>query len=91
MISAEVIKGVHELFENSNVHPRPNEPFADFVARGIGISVAQAEVLVETLHDGGTVQDAVQAAGIQETSVNNDLLVQIARVIGSTLGRVGAE
>jgi hypothetical protein len=91
MISAEVIKGVQELLENRGVSPKADERFGDFVSRGLGISARQSEVLLQSLHDGDTVEEAIQAAEIDSNSVNGDLLVQIARAIGSALGRIAAQ
>jgi hypothetical protein len=91
MINAEVIKGVHQLLEDTGMQQKLEESFADFVARGLGVSARRAEVLLQSLHDGGSVEDAVHAAEIETTHVNNDLLVRVARVIGSTLGRIAAK
>jgi hypothetical protein len=88
MISAEVIKGVQELLEGRGVQQRPDEKFGDFVARGLGISARQAEILLDALHDGHDVEDAARAAEIDSTAVGGDLLVQLARAIGIALGRV---
>ena len=88
MISAEVIKGVKELLEGHGVQQRPGEPFGDFVARGLGISARQTEILLDTLHDGHDVEDAIRAAEIDPTAVGDGLLVQLARAIGTALGRV---
>ncbi len=88
MINAEVIKGVQELLEGCGVHQRQGENFGDFVARGLGISGHQAEGLLEALHDGHTVEESVQIAGIDATACKPDLLNQVARAIGSTLGRI---
>jgi len=88
MISAEVIKGVKELLEERGVAQRSGERFGDFVARGLGISAAQAETLLESVHEGHTVEEALQAAGLTSEQVNRDLLTQVARAIGAALGRV---
>ena len=45
MISAEVIKGVKELLEAQGVVQKSDERFGDFVARGLGISARQTEIL----------------------------------------------
>jgi hypothetical protein len=91
MINAEVIKGVHELLEDSGVKQAHQEAFSDFVARGLGISARQAQVLLQSLHDGGTVDEAVSAAGIEGAHVNHDLLIKVARLVGTTLGRIAAQ
>ena len=88
MINAEVIKGVKELLEERGVAQKSGERFGDFVARGLGISAAQTEVLLESLHDGHTVEEAMRAAGLSPGQINGDLLMQLARAIGAALGRV---
>ena len=88
MISAEVIKGVQELLERRGVQQRAGEKFGDFVARGLGISARQTEILLDALHDGNDVEDAIRAAEIDRTAVSDGLLVQLARAIGTALGRV---
>ena len=87
MISAEVIKGVQELFEGRGLEQRPGEQFGDFVARGLGISARQTEILLDALHDGHDLDDAARAADIDQAAVTGDYLVQLARVIGRALGR----
>jgi hypothetical protein len=47
MISANVIKGVHELLEERGIRPEPNETFGDMVARALDISRRQSEILLE--------------------------------------------
>jgi hypothetical protein len=37
MISANVIKGVHELLEERGIRPEPDETFGDMVARALDI------------------------------------------------------
>ena len=91
MISAEVIKGVQQLLAERGVLPKADERFGDFVSRGLGVSARQAEVLLQSLHDGDTVEEAMRAADIDSNSVSEDLLVQIARAIGSALGRIAAQ
>lgn len=90
MISAEVIKGVQQLLEKRGVEQKPNEKFGDFVARGLGISARQAEALLQSLHNGNSVEKAVRAADIGAADVSEDLLNQLARAVGSALGRVAS-
>jgi hypothetical protein len=91
MISAEVIKGVKELLEAQGVVQKSDERFGDFVARGLGISARQTEILLDSLHEGHSVEDAMRAADIVPTEVSEDLLVQVARAIGAALGRVASK
>jgi hypothetical protein len=88
MISAEVIKGVHDLLEERGVRQRPEEPFADYVARALDLTDHQAEVLLQSLHDGARVDQAMQAADIKPGISQEGLLVEISRAIGATLGRL---
>ena len=88
MISAEVIKGVQELLEDRGIRQRPGERFPDFVARGLGISSQQTEILLEALHDGKEVGEAARMADIDPSWTADDLLIQLARTIGTALGRL---
>jgi hypothetical protein len=88
MISAEVIKGTQELLEKSGAKKDTNENFGDFVARRLGISARQAEVLLESLHDGHTVEESIERAGISPAASDNELLIQVAQFIGATVGRL---
>jgi hypothetical protein len=87
-ISANVIKGVHELLEERGIQPEPDETFEDMVARALCISRRQSEILLESLHDGASVDEAVAAAEVDTSYLEGDLLVRIARAIGTALGRV---
>lgn len=88
MISAQVVKGIEELLGERGVHMRSGEHLGDAVARELGISPAEAERLLETLHDGGTVAEAMQRANIAAQPAHSEFLNQLARKIGTVLGRV---
>ena len=88
MISSHVIKGVQELLEERGIHKKPEENLGDFVARELGISDHQAELLLQSLHDGCPVEEAIQRAHIDRAAGERDLLIQIARAFGSTLGKL---
>jgi hypothetical protein len=88
MISANVIKGVHELLNERGIQPKPDEAFGDTVARALGISSSQSEVLLEALHDGSSVEEAAAKAGIDSSQIPGDFLVRIATAIGAALGRI---
>lgn len=90
MISAEVIKGVQELLEERGLRQKQDERLGDFVARGLGITAAQADALLSALHDGADVDEAVRIAGIQPGALDRDLLTRIARSIGTALGRAAS-
>jgi hypothetical protein len=88
MISANVIKGVHELLDERGIRPKPGETFGDTVARALDISARQSEILLERLHDGASVDEAAAAAEIDIGQIPGDFLVRIATAIGTALGRV---
>jgi hypothetical protein len=88
MISAEVIKGVQELLVEHGVRQGQDEKFGDFVARGLGISARQAEILLASLHDGQDVEEALSAADIDQQSVDRGFIVRMGRAIGNALGQV---
>lgn len=91
MISSNVIKGVHELLEERGIRPEPDETFGDVVGRALHISSHQSERLLEGLHSGESVEVAASAAGIDASSVDRDLLIRLARAIGTALGRAKLE
>jgi len=89
MVSAEAIKGVNDLLLERGIEQKPDERIADFVARGLGITPQQADVLLQAMHSGVAVDEAVVLAGIDLTAVaDRDLLTRIARVVGSALGHL---
>lgn len=89
MISAQVLKGIEELLGQRGVRVRNGENMGDAVARELGISPTQAERLLETLHDGGTVEEAIQRANITALPpAHSEFLNDLARRIGAALGRV---
>ena len=89
MISAQTIKGVEALLGQHGVQMKTDEPFGDVVARELGITGAQAETLLATLHDGGTVEAALRAAHVESIRrPHSEFLNNLARVIGSVLGQV---
>jgi fructose-1-phosphate kinase PfkB-like protein len=87
MVSAEAIKGVNDLLRERGIEQKPNERVADYVARGLGITAQQADVLLQAMHSGVSVDEAVVLAGIDPASITDrDLLTRLARVVGSALG-----
>ncbi len=91
MITAQVIKGVEELLGQRGVHIKNHERIGDTVARVLSISPHQSEILLETLHDGGTVEQAALRAGIASLDTSHsELLNALARKIGATLGRIAS-
>jgi hypothetical protein len=88
MINAPVIKAVQELLQDRGIAQRQNERLGDYVARGLGISAAQAETLLEALHEGCTIEEAQRRAGVEALGANGGLLTAIAQTIGSALGKI---
>lgn len=90
MISAQVIKAIHELLEERGIEQRPNEKLGDYVARGLDISPREAEIFLDGLHDGQSVDEAARSAGISPGTANQGLLGEIARAVGTALGRLAS-
>jgi len=89
MVSAEAIKGVNDLLRERGIEQKPDERVADYVARGLSITAQQADVLLQSMHSGVSVDEAVVLAGIDPASIaDRDLLTRLARVVGSALGHL---
>jgi hypothetical protein len=88
MINAPVIRAVQDVLRERGFEQRPNERLGDFVARGLGVSDAEAEVFIQSVHDGASLDEAQARAGIRVEPVGQTLLTDIARAIGAALGRV---
>ena len=84
MIHVETVKAVQELLKDRGVEQRQDEPWGDYVARGLGISGAKAGAFLEALHGGCSVREAQVVAGIS----NRGPMVKVAQAIGRTLGRM---
>jgi hypothetical protein len=84
MIHVETVKAVQELLKDRGIEQRPDEPWGDYVARGLGISSAKAEKFLEALHRGCSVGEAQLVAGIRDRGA----LVKMARTVGRTLGKI---
>lgn len=88
MINAEVIKAVQDLLHERGIEQRENERLADYVARGLNLSPPQTEAFLEELHHGKTIQEARDVAGIPEGEPQSSFLIEVAKRIGVTLGKV---
>ena len=84
MIHGETMKAVQELLTDRGVEHRPDEPWGDYVARGLHVSDAKAGAFLDALHSGCTIDQAKQAAGIADAEPAK----RIARAIGSTVGKI---
>lgn len=88
MITAPVLNAVQQLLHEHGITKRPNERLADYVARGLNITPAQAETLLEALHEGKTLEEAQAEANVVPQQTSSGLLVDLARTIGTVLGQV---
>ena len=88
MITAPVTRAIEELLRGRGIEQKPGELLGDYVARGLGISASQAETFLERLHQGRTLEEAMADAGISGASKSHDLLVEVARAIGTALGKL---
>jgi len=88
MITANVVQAVQELLKERGIVQEPNERLGDYVARGLGISDAQAEAFLDAVHDGASIEDAERQAGITVDLPQRALLSDIAVTIGTALGRI---
>ncbi len=87
MISAPVLNAVQQLLQERGIEKRDDERLGDYVARGLNVSRAKADTLLEALHEGKTLEEAQVEAGIVPGEAPG-LLVDIAKAIGLALGRV---
>ncbi len=88
MISAEVIKAVERLLVERGYQPPPDQRLADYLADKLNISAHQTDVFLSTLNEGFDIEQAKAAAEIDELPHHSPLLSEIARAIGTTLGRL---
>jgi hypothetical protein len=79
MITAPVLNAVQQLLHERGIEKRPDERLADYVARGLRISHAQAERLLEALHENKTLEQAQAEAGIVPGTADAGLLTDLAR------------
>jgi hypothetical protein len=88
MIHAETVKAINELLRERGIRQRDNERLGDYVARGLNVPESQAQGFLDALHDGESVEQARDRAGIPAGAPRDALLVDIARAVGSALGRM---
>jgi hypothetical protein len=86
MMQAPVIQAVQKLLQEHGVEKRVDERLGDYVARGLNATPAQAERLLEALHEGKTIEEAQAEAGIPPGGASAGLLTAIGRTVGSVLG-----
>ena len=87
-IDANVVKAVQELLIQKGILQRPDERIGDYIARGLGVSDAKANAFIEHLRDGAAPEEAIARAGIDNDGGNHTLLLDLARAIGSALGKM---
>ena len=88
MIDANVLRAVGEVLETHGVTPKTGEGIEDTVARAPGLSTAEVQCWVEALSEGCIVEEANRRARIPSDRGDDALLVTIARMIGTVVGRV---
>jgi hypothetical protein len=89
MITANVVRAVEDLLKERGIEQREGERLGDYVARGLNLSEAEAAEFLEHVHNGDTVEEAQRKAGISvDAGPRGTLLVDIARTIGTALGRI---
>jgi hypothetical protein len=88
MIDANILRAVGEVLETHGVTPKTGEGIEDTVARALGLSTAEVQCWVEALSKGCIVEEANRQAGIPSHRGDDALLVTIARMIGTVVGRV---
>jgi hypothetical protein len=88
MIHAETVKAINELLRERGIQQKENERLGDYVARGLRISESQAQAFLDALHEGESAEQARDRAGIPPEVPRDALLLEIARAVGSALGRV---
>ncbi len=88
MITANVIKAVHDVLRERGIEQRPDERLGDYVARGLGTTDAKAQAFLEYVHEGASAEEAKEKAGIDTTDPGSSLLTDLARAIGTALGRL---
>ncbi len=87
MITAPVLNAVQQLLHERGIEKRTGERLGDYVARGLDITRAQADTLLEALHENKTLEEAQAEAGIVP-GASSGLLADIARAIGKALGHI---
>lgn len=88
MITANVVRAVEDLLKERGIEQREGERLGDYVARGLKISDGEAAAFLEHVHEGDTVEEAQQKAGITVDAPQSTLLTDIGRAIGAALGRI---
>lgn len=88
MINPNVVKAVQELLTDRGIEQKDGEQLPDYVARGLGLSHTEASAFLERVHDGESVEAAQAELGIKVDEPGQSLLSDIARAIGSALGRM---
>jgi hypothetical protein len=91
MVNANVLRAIGEVLQSHGITPKEGEQLADTVARTLDLSDSEAQRWLEALSEGCPVEEANRRAGIASRRDRCDLLVKIARAIGSALGKVAGQ
>ncbi len=88
MISPNVLKVTGEILADHHIHPRQGEYMGDMVARGLGMTAGQAEIWLDALNEGCTLEEANDRAELPVERAEEPVLNAVARSIGSLLGKL---
>lgn len=86
MIEPMTIKATQELLTENGIEKREGEQWGDYIARGLGLSDAQAQKFLEAIDEGKTVEEACTAASV----ASNASLAAFAERLGRALGKLRA-
>jgi hypothetical protein len=87
MINSNVMRAIGEVLSSHHIVPAPGENITDTVARALDLSDSQVSQWFDALTEGCTVEEANARVGIANHR-DEALLVAIARVIGSGIGKL---
>jgi hypothetical protein len=90
MIETMTLKAVQKLLKEKGIEQLPNELMGDYVARGLGISDAQAQTFLKAIDEGKTIEQASLEAGVGPESPGHATLLEWGRSIGAALGELRA-
>ena len=90
MIETMTLKAVQKLLKEKGIEQLPNELMGDYVARGLGISDAQAQTFLTAIDEGKTIEQASLEAGVGPDSAGYGTLLEWGRSIGAALGELRA-
>ena len=87
MINSNVLNVVGEVLESHDIRVRTGETLPQTVARALHVTEDKAELWLDALSEGSTVEQANERAGV-EPGENEPMMVAMARAVGAFLGKV---